>query len=268
MYNGYWIRTPKFWWWIIWIWNRVDRIVSYILFYAKSSLIIPLMLVACWLWWGINVISLKAKFVEATWLGSSIVTLTVSGGAWSISRHLSPPGVAAPGTGPQLQGPHQDGQLLGGLLPPLQREHQQVARIQPRPIIYFYLYLSTKPQQASAGGRARQTGEVGVAVGRAGGQPPHLHRPPLGLVMGPQQAADHGLGCLQLQLPAAISRTVSLLVFHEWNTLTHPHYRIWLLENTDTFTECNVSIDICFQTYNLPLGGGRRIARSGTWLTE
>ena len=129
--------------------------------------------------------------------------------------HLSPPGVAAPGTGPQLQGPHQDGQLLGGLLPPLQREHQQVARIQPRPIIYIYLYLSTKPQQASAGGRARQTGEVGVAVGRAGGQPPHLHRPPLGLVMGPQQAADHGLGSLQLQLPAAISRTVSLLVFHE-----------------------------------------------------
>ena len=141
MYNGYWIRTPKFWWWIIWIWNRVDRIVSYNLFYAKPSLIIPLMLVACWLWWGINVISLKAKFVEATWLGSSIVTLTVSGGAWSISRHLSPPGVAAPGTGPQLQGPHQDGQLLGGLLPPLQREHQQVARIQPRPIIHLSIFI-------------------------------------------------------------------------------------------------------------------------------
>ena len=81
--------------------------------------------------------------------------------------------------------------------------------------IFIYIYLSTKPQQASAGGRARQTGEVGVAVGRAGGQPPHLHRPPLGLVMGPQQAADHGLGCLQLQLPATISCSVSLLVFHE-----------------------------------------------------
>ena len=131
--------------------------------------------------------------------------------------HLSPPGVAAPGTGPQLQRPHQDGQLLGGLLPPLQREHQQVARI-PGYILdqlSIYLYLSTKPQQASAGGRARQTGEVGVAVGRAGGQPPHLHRPPLGLVLGPQQAADHGLGSLQLQLPATIPCSVSLLVFHQ-----------------------------------------------------
>ena len=85
----------------------------------------------------------------------------------------------------------------------------------------IYLYLSTKPQQASAGGRARQTGEVGVAVGRAGGQPPHLHRPPLGLVLGPQQAADHGLGSLQLQLPATIPCSVSLLVFHQWDTLTH-----------------------------------------------
>ena len=120
LYNGYWIQTPKFWWWI---WNRIGRIVSYHLFYAKPSLIIPLILVACWLWWGINVISLKAKFVEATWLGSSIVTLTVSGELDQYPDHLSPPGVATPGTGPQLQGPHQDGQLLGGLLPPLQREH-------------------------------------------------------------------------------------------------------------------------------------------------
>ena len=84
----------------------------------------------------------------------------------------------------------------------------QDTRIQPRPTVY--LYLSTKPQQASAGGRARQTGEVGVSMGRAGGQPPHLHRPPLGLVLGPQQAADHGLGSLQLQLPAAIPCSVSL----------------------------------------------------------
>ena len=81
--------------------------------------------------------------------------------------------------------------------------------------ISIYLYSSTKPQQASTGGRARQTGEVGVSVGRAGGQPPHLHRPPLGLVLGPQQAADHGLGSLQLQLPAAIPCSVSLLVFHQ-----------------------------------------------------
>ena len=87
LYNGYWIQTPKFWWWI---WNRVGRIVSYHLFYAKPSLIIPLILVACWLWWGINVISLKAKFVEATWhlTRKQHCNLDSERGAWSISRPL------------------------------------------------------------------------------------------------------------------------------------------------------------------------------------